>query len=79
MGCAGTGKSLLLRRIVDLLKSTDCRVAVTALTGIAAVNIGGVTLHHWAGSPGCVRQHHLQLILRVPGQGGITGKMQMFS
>ncbi|CAO1637552.1 unnamed protein product [Sympodiomycopsis kandeliae] len=52
-GSAGTGKSVLLRDIIRLLKkryakSTDA-VAVTASTGIAACNIGGVTLHSFAG------------------------------
>lgn len=52
-GSAGTGKSVLLREIIKVLKKKyekrqDC-VAVTASTGIAACNIGGVTLHSFAG------------------------------
>lgn len=52
-GSAGTGKSVLLREIIKLLrikhvKEPD-RVAVTASTGLAACNIGGVTLHSFAG------------------------------
>ncbi|KAF2140729.1 uncharacterized protein K452DRAFT_273509, partial [Aplosporella prunicola CBS 121167] len=52
-GSAGTGKSVLLREIITSLKKkyqreTD-RVAVTASTGLAACNIGGVTLHSFAG------------------------------
>lgn len=52
-GSAGTGKSVLLREIIkDLrkryLKSPDA-VAITASTGIAACNIGGVTIHSFAG------------------------------
>lgn len=48
-GSAGTGKSFLLRRIVEALReeyegSPDA-VHVTASTGIAACNIGGVTIH----------------------------------
>lgn len=45
-GQAGTGKSTLLRNYLD-----DCgdEVAVTASTGIAALNIGGSTLHRWSG------------------------------
>ena len=48
---AGTGKSLLLRRIQYWLEETfDLEEwAVTAPTGCAAVNIGGVTLHSLAG------------------------------
>lgn len=48
-GSAGTGKSHLLSNIKDLLWNQGKRVAVTATTGIAAVNVGGCTLHHWAG------------------------------
>lgn len=46
-GCAGTGKSYLLRAIVDVLpKKTTW---VTAMTGVAAMNIGGRTLHSRTG------------------------------
>ncbi|CAO1638299.1 unnamed protein product [Parajaminaea phylloscopi] len=52
-GSAGTGKSVLLRDIIKLLKKKYEKrgdaVAVTASTGIAACNIGGVTLHSFAG------------------------------
>lgn len=50
---AGTGKSVLLRQIISWARArrrnADTDVAVTASTGMAAVNIGGVTLHSWAG------------------------------
>lgn len=46
-GSAGTGKSYLLRALVDTLpKETTW---VTAMTGMAALNIGGRTLHSQAG------------------------------
>jgi len=52
-GSAGTGKSVLLREIIwkvrtKFMREQD-RVAVTASTGLAACNIGGVTLHSFAG------------------------------
>ena len=52
-GSAGTGKSVLLRETIKVLrdrhkKELD-RVAVTASTGLAACNVGGVTLHSFAG------------------------------
>lgn len=52
-GSAGTGKSVLLREIIRVLrdkyKREIDRVAVTASTGLAACNVGGVTLHSFAG------------------------------
>jgi ATP-dependent exoDNAse (exonuclease V) alpha subunit len=45
-GMAGTGKSTLLR---ELLEEHGDRMTVTASTGIAALNVGGVTLHRWSG------------------------------
>lgn len=52
-GSAGTGKSVLLRETIAVLrkkfsKEPD-RVAITASTGLAACNIGGVTLHSFSG------------------------------
>ncbi len=51
---SGTGKSVLLRAIIEYLKAFhdepfNPSVAVTASTGIAALNIGGRTLHSFAG------------------------------
>ncbi|KAM9919655.1 hypothetical protein OXX59_007781 [Metschnikowia pulcherrima] len=50
-GSAGTGKSILLKSIIKALKSKKGpgSVAVTASTGLAACNIGGITLHSFAG------------------------------
>ena len=52
-GSAGTGKSVLLREVIRVLRDKYMReidrVAVTASTGLAACNIGGVTLHSFAG------------------------------
>jgi ATP-dependent DNA helicase PIF1 len=51
-GSAGTGKSVLLREIISGLKKAYERnpeaVAVTASTGLAACNVGGITLHSFA-------------------------------
>lgn len=47
-GSAGVGKSFLLKEIVRLLESKRINFRVTATTGIAALNIGGSTVHSWA-------------------------------
>lgn len=50
-GSAGTGKSIILRNIIERLTSLYGKeyIAITASTGLAATTIGGVTLHRWAG------------------------------
>ncbi|KAI3609614.1 mitochondrial dna helicase [Moniliophthora roreri] len=57
-GAAGTGKSLLLRAIINALRKKYAKdkdaVSVTASTGMASSNIGGMTIHSWgAVSPNC--------------------------
>src|SRR6185369_9400499 len=44
-GNAGTGKSYLLKHIKESIPN----IHITASTGIAAVNVGGQTLHSWSG------------------------------
>lgn len=53
-GSAGTGKSVLLKELVQRLTAKYARfgpfsVAVTASTGLAAVNIGGITINKFSG------------------------------
>ncbi|KAJ2905168.1 putative dna repair and recombination protein pif1 protein [Zalerion maritima] len=52
-GPAGTGKSVLMRAIISELKKKWLRdperLGVTASTGLAACNIGGMTLHSFSG------------------------------
>jgi GTPase SAR1 family protein len=45
-GMAGTGKSTLLRRFIG---ETLRKVDVTAPTGVAALNVGGMTVHRFCG------------------------------
>jgi type II secretory pathway predicted ATPase ExeA len=46
LGSAGTGKSVLLRRLVE---HSPKRVAVVAFTGLAALQAGGKTIHSFFG------------------------------
>lgn len=45
-GPAGTGKSFLLKFLKEKFAG---RLRVVATTGVAAINVGGATLHSWAG------------------------------
>lgn len=50
-GSAGTGKSLLLRKLITNLKEQHPpdTIGVTASTGLAAYNIGGMTINSYTG------------------------------
>ncbi len=49
-GPGGTGKSAAIHATVNALKSQGKRVYITGSTGIAAVNVGGMTIHSWLGT-----------------------------
>lgn len=48
-GAPGSGKTDLLNKYINYLKSYDIKIAVTASTGIAATHLQGVTIHSWSG------------------------------
>jgi len=48
-GPAGSGKTFLLNRYIDWLKTSGVEAAVTASTGIAATHLNGITIHSWTG------------------------------
>lgn len=45
-GAAGTGKSYIINQVRT---NAACRISVTASTGIASLNIGGVSIHSYTG------------------------------
>ncbi len=49
-GQAGTGKTVCLTNFVQRLLAKDKEVHVTAFTGMAALLVGGTTLHKWIGA-----------------------------
>lgn len=48
-GSAGAGKSRVIQEILENFSRKNARHALTATTGIAAFNIGGVTIFSWGG------------------------------
>lgn len=48
-GPAGSGKTFVLNRYIQYLRTQKVEVAVTASTGIAATHMNGVTIHAWSG------------------------------
>ena len=44
-GCGGTGKSYLTQAIIQDLLASGKKIVVCAPTGVAAENVGGVTIH----------------------------------
>ncbi|XP_062584328.1 uncharacterized protein LOC134246079 [Saccostrea cucullata] len=49
LGQSGTGKTFLGKELKKSLEECGKKVALTATTGIAALNIGGTTIHRWSG------------------------------
>ncbi len=48
-GPAGSGKTFLLNKYLEHLKTKKKKVAITASTGIAATILNGQTIHSWSG------------------------------
>jgi ATP-dependent exoDNAse (exonuclease V) alpha subunit len=48
-GSAGSGKTHVLNRYIAYLKENNIAVGITASTGVAATQIGGITINSWAG------------------------------
>lgn len=48
-GPAGSGKTFLLNKYIDFLRSKGIKPSITASTGIAATHMGGITIHSWSG------------------------------
>jgi ATP-dependent exoDNAse (exonuclease V) alpha subunit len=74
-GMAGTGKSTTLRQFIrDSIK----RVDVTAPTGVAALNVGGMTIHRFCGmllgpQVGQSNEEYLEILRRDPRRSILAG------
>jgi len=65
-GAAGTGKSYVVQLIFSFLQFHQITVGKTALTGVAAFNIGGQTLHSFAGLG--LAQEDVKTLIQLVGQ-----------
>lgn len=83
-GQGGTGKTRLLKAITSLFDEMGCkdRFAKTALSGVAASQIGGQTLHSWATIPAGKGLPHMDKWIFRPGtetakrrNGNMQGKL----
>jgi hypothetical protein len=63
-GAAGVGKSYCASLLFKFLDLNGIFYAKTATTGVAALNIGGVTLHSWSGM-GLAEEHGMELLDKV--------------
>ena len=73
-GRAGTGKSTLLRYF---LQRTRKRAVVLAPTGVAAVNVGGQTIHSFFGFRPDVTPDQVPRLVPAGGREGVYKKLQM--
>ena len=74
-GMAGTGKSTLIR---DFIGASMRRVDVTAPTGVAALNVGGMTIHRFCGmmlgpQPGQSNEEYFEVLRRDPRRSILAG------
>lgn len=67
-GGAGTGKSHLLRKVINDMRDSGKQVLVCAPTGMAALNVGGATIHRTFGygKEPCITEKHPKLVVRSP-------------
>lgn len=77
-GMAGTGKSTMLRRFISDLGVSGKRVDITAPTGVAALNVGGMTIHRFCGmmlgpQAGQSNEDYLDVLRRDPRRSVVNG------
>lgn len=70
-GGAGVGKSFLIKFIQKWGINKNINIEITALTGIAALLIGGKTLHSWAGI-GLGKEDKITLYMKILGNKNVV-------
>lgn len=67
-GSAGTGKSQVLRAMVGFFRTHQVCTDVLAPTGIAALNVGGKTIHAYAGWSTKAQEYPLTRLKKIAGR-----------
>ncbi|MDR2760709.1 MAG: AAA family ATPase, partial [Rickettsiales bacterium] len=75
-GCAGSGKSYLLHYLKN--NAGKKYLQLTATTGVAAINIGGLTLHSWA-NLGTEDSPMEEIVKKIMSPGGINTRRKIQS
>ena len=74
-GPAGTGKSYCVHLLFQFLDEQGVFYGKTASTGVAALNIGGVTLHSWSGM-GLADDEGMDLLEKVDGNSKAKNRIK---
>lgn len=74
-GPAGTGKSYCVHLLFKFLDEQGVFYGKTASTGVAALNIGGVTLHSWSGM-GLADDEGMDLLDKVDGNSKAKNRIK---
>ncbi len=74
-GSAGTGKSYVLKALFEFLTANGVSVGRTATTGVAAFNIGGSTIHSFAGL-GLADEDAESIYLKLAKNSKVKGRIR---
>lgn len=74
-GAAGVGKSYLINVLFAFLQEHKVSAARTATTGVAAFNVGGQTIHSWAGL-GLAEEDAEHLIVMIRKKAKVKERMK---
>lgn len=74
-GPAGTGKSHCINLLIAFLDEMEIFYGKTATTGVAALNISGITIHSWSGM-GLADDNGMALLDKVSGNSRACGRIK---
>lgn len=75
-GAAGTGKSRVLEALADFFSNINVAAKIVAPTGIAALNVGGITIHVYAGWSVKLAQASKDELRKVAGEKKVFARFK---